>query len=288
MTNDNSEPKANPGPSAAIQAVLGETASHPITPEVSERIPAAIAAESRARSSEEKSYVSALPRPGSFRRLLPLVASAAAIGMLGFLFWPLAGEDDTSATVAAGVGCTVSADAGADMSAVLHASGAAYTEESLAAQAESMAQQPAASCPQSEHDGPDSLSSGIDDTTPGSDSTDSAPSAEGDPESETTAERDSYQNPTEPESYLVAPIPAQGGGGQELAESLVPQELRVATLLSRCVVSLVAGRVVHAVDVASFVGEPAAVVVVDSPREVLVLNCGPAEPEVLVQQVLAR
>lgn len=295
MTNEENGPQPNPDTSAAMRQFLSDIPSPQIPPEVSQRILAAITAESQTRSAEDKSNVSALPRRSRFRRLLPVAASAAAIGLLGFLVWPLVGDGDTPSTFAAATGCTVSADSGADMSPVLHASGATYTEVSLVSQAESMAQQPAAMCSEVDHDDPASFGfgtsdskSGAGDSSSATDSTEVMPLAEGDPDAGITTKPENSQNPEETPLLMSVPTPALGEGNQDQAASAAPGELRSEPLVSQCVVSSVEGRVVHAIDVATFDGQPALVVVVGSPREVLALKCGPGRPKVLAQRAMSR
>lgn len=236
MTNDEHDPNPTPEASAAMGEMLGEVPAPTIPPDVSQRIVAAIGAESHTRIAAESTNVHALARSSRFRRLLPVAASAAAIMVLGFLIWPLIGDEDTTDTVATATACTVTADATADLSPVLHVSGVRYRDMSLVSQAEAMARQPAMSCGQPARD-------------------------------ESRVLRDKEQ---------------------DLAESPVPQSLRSDSTVRRCVVSAVSGRLVHAIDVATFNGNPAIVVVVSSPGEVFALKCGTGPTKVLARQAMTQ
>ena len=287
MANDTSGSSPDPDASVVVRELLGEVPSPTIPSEVSERVLAAIEAESQKRSADSSANVYALQRSSKFRRLLPVAASAAAIGLLWFLVWPQAVDGDAPETFAAGTGCTVSAASAADMSPVLHASGTTYTKVSLASQAESMARQPAVLCDQAALDDSGSLAFGAKNSGSETGSTQEVPAAEGDPEAGTAAIPEDSEGSAEVQQSRPFPTPGDSNGRAE-AEASVPQALRREPVVRQCVVSFVEGRVVHAIDVARFDAQPVVVVVVASPREVFVLECGRGKPKVLAQQALRQ
>lgn len=287
MANDKGGSSPDSDASMAVRELLGEVPSPTIPSEVSESVLAAIEAESQKRRADSRANVYALHRSSRLRRLLPVAASAAAVGLLGFLVWPQAVDGDAPETFAAGTGCTVSAASAADMSPVLHASGTTYTNESLASQAASMAGQPAVLCDQTALDDSGSLAFGAKNPGSGTGSTQEAPSVEGDPEAGTVAVPEGSEGSAEAQQSRQSPTPGDSNGRAE-AELPVRQALRREPVVRQCVVSVVEGRVVHAIDVARFDTQPAVVVVVASPREVLVLKCGRGKPKVLAQRAIPQ
>lgn len=280
MANDEYAQKPDQGASEAVRELLGGLPSPAIPPDVSERILASIAAESRSRSAEQESNVSALPRSSKFRWVLPVAGTAAAMAFLGMLVWPIGGDGDNTETLVAGSGCVVSADSAADMTPVLHASGVAYTKVSLASQAESMARRTTAACSQAAPDGSESLAQ-ADGGSP-----DAVGSPNDDPASGSAAFPNDPQNSEKPQRSMSVPTPGQASPGEGPAPAVVPERLRSEQTVRKCVVSAVGGRVVHAVDVATFDGQPAVVVVVASPHEVLALSCGSGPVKVLAQRAM--
>lgn len=302
MTDDEHSPKPDPDASAVVPDLLAELPRPAIPPDVSARIRAVIASESQSRSAQERSNVRAIRRSSRIRRLLPVVASAAAIALIGLLVWPLADNGVAPETLAVGPGCTVNADVAADMSPVLHSSGMAYTEASLVTQAESVARQTKADCDltvQAEskslhrEDGSlpeDSALSGDESSSSGDPSvgTDDGPGVA--PDSGEGPQLWPVPTPSESVPSTEGRVPAseQNGDRRDQQDLKLPADLRSEPVVRRCVVSVVAGRLLHSVDVATFDGKTAVVVVVTSPREVLALRCGRGGPKVLAQRTMAR
>lgn len=274
MANDEHGPMQDPGSSEDIREMLADLPSPAIPPYVSERILDAIAAESESRGTDQQSNVHEIRRSSRTRRLLPVAVSAAAIVLFALMVWPLADKGDPPGTVAAGTGCTVSADAATDISPVLHASGVQYTKASLTSQAESVIEHSAVRCGQA----------GQTEVT-----FDGGPSggAGTGPEHSPIPGDPLHAMPLPESEESVADSP-QTADGQEQPASDVPRQLPDEAIVRKCVVAVAEDRPLHSVDVATFDGKPAVVVVLGSPLEVMALRCGTGDPRVLAQRSMAR
>lgn len=267
MTHDADLPDLSPEAEAALQARLAELKNPTIPIDVANQIQSVLAAESAKRSAEQNSNVRGLTDRSWVRRVLPVAAAGVVIAVVGFAVWPAINSPQAPQTLAAAAGCTVSADLGSDLSSVLRASGVSYSDTTLKSRAESMSAQPTKLC---EAEAERTLSGAVEDSAT-AESLDGADPLGG--ETNYWASETELESGESPEASVAMRDLFPAGGGE--------QHVRT------CVVTVLEGREVEVVDVARFDGRPAVVVVVRSPREVLVLDCEKKRSSVVAHQSMS-
>ena len=142
MSDDRDAPDLSSAAEDELRAQLRGLPRPPIPDDVTERVMAAIKEEAQAREADE--VVTPIGR-NRWRRIVPIAAAAAVI-VLAVAALPAVFSDTDPQPVAAPARCAVGADAGVDLTPVMHASGSGYSADNLSEQAAVVAQRQAGSC----------------------------------------------------------------------------------------------------------------------------------------------